>query len=178
MEDKAISKQRYASNSEALNPLQLTKVSLLIFLVGICVVGKRKRTWPLVSWNLYSGYSERFHPPKPSVSAVELRVYTTTGALHIVKPEHLLTFPRDSLSHSIVAGAFDDTDVSVRDASRRYLMNAVSNLVRTKSEIKTIQAWELSYQVEPLAVPPIQSQAPTAEVMLGSFSEEDLIKSN
>lgn len=165
------------ASSSTSRVLLLTKLSLLFFIFGICVVGKRKSTWPIVSWALYSGYSDRYRPPKPSVSAVELRAYSTTGELYVVKPEHLLTVPRDSLSHKIVAQAFKDTNTSVRDASRRYLMQAVSNLV-SASEVETIQAWQLSYQVEPLAVPPIQLQTPTAEVMLGSFSKEDLVKSN
>jgi len=96
----------------------------------------------------------------------------------VVKPEHVLTLPRDSLSHKIVEQAFDNADVRVRDASRRYLIRAVSNLVHTNSEIKTIQAWKLSYQVEPLEVPPIQLQAPTSEVMVDSFSREDIAENN
>lgn len=173
-----MSKPECMGNLNASQALRLTKISLLIFILGFGIVGKRKSTWPIVSWALYSGYSDRYRPPKPSVSAVELRVYTATGELHVVKPEHLLTVPRDSLSHKIVEQAFDDTDVSVRDASRRYLMQAVSNLVRANSDIETIQAWQLTYPIEPLAVPPIQLQAPTAEVMLGSFSEEDLVESS
>lgn len=169
---------RYVSNSNPLQALQLTKISLLIFLLGICVVGKRKSTWPIVSWALYSEYSARFRPPEPSVSAVELRVRTTTGELHVVKPEQILTIPRDSLSHDIVERTFNDANISLRDASRKYLMGAVSSLIRADSKIETIQAWKISYQVEPLKVPPIQLQTPTSEVMLDSFSRQDLIESN
>lgn len=178
MENKVISEPGYAGNSNARQALRLTKIFLLIFLLGICVVGKGKSAWPIVSWALYSEYSARFRPPEPSVSAIELRVYTTTGELHVVKPEQLLSVPRDSLAHKIVKHAFDDADVSLRDASRRYLMRAVSNLVRANSEIKTIQAWNISYQVEPLAVPPIQLQAPTSQVMLDSFSREDIAEND
>lgn len=183
MEDKTISRLRHVNKSTALQTLRLTKITLLIFLLGICVVGKRKSTWPIVSWALYSEYSARFRPPKPLVSATELRVYTTTGKLHIVRPEHILTVPRDSLSHEIVEHAFDESDISLRDASRKYLMNAVSkliheNLIHENSEIKTIEAWEISYKVEPLAVPPIQLQYPISEVMLDRFAAEDLIGRN
>ncbi|GEM_PF-2333914 len=178
MEDQTITEPGDASKSNPLQALRLIKIFLLILVLGICVVGKRKSTWPIVSWALYSGYSARFRPPEPSVSAIELRVYTTTGDLHLVKPEHVLTLPRDSLSHKIVEQAFDNANVRVRDASRRYLMRAVSNLVHTNSEIQTIQAWKLSYQVEPLEVPPIQLQAPTSEVMVDSFSREDIAEKN
>lgn len=166
----------YVGSSNALRALQLTKISLLILFLGICVVGKRKSTWPIVSWSLYSGYSARFRPPEPSVSAIELRVYTTAGELYVVKPEHVLTMPRDSLSHKLVEHAFNDVDVSLRDASRRYLRHAVSNLLPKGSEIETIQAWKNTYPIEPLSVPPIELQAPTAEVKLGSFSEADLME--
>lgn len=174
MENKVILKSKQANKSSSLQALQLTKISLIIFILGICVVGRRESTWPIVTWVLYSTYTDRFRPPKPSVSAVELRVYTATGELHIVKPEQLLTLPYDSLSHSIVEQAFNNTDIGVRDESRRYLINAVTNLVRANSEIETIQAWKISYQVEPLEVPPIQVQAPDSEVMLGKFSKDTL----
>lgn len=129
MKGKPISEREYVSSSNARWALRLTKISLLILLLGVCVVGKRKSTWPVVSWALYSGYTARFRPPEPAVSVTELRVYTPTGELQIVKPEQILTLPRDSLSHNIVAHAFDDTDAGVRDESRRYLMRAVSNLL-------------------------------------------------
>ena len=177
MRDKTISKPEYPGKTNPLRALRLIKIYLLIFLIGICVVGKRKSTWPMVSWALYSEYSARFRPPEPSVSAVELRVYTETGELYTVKPEQILTLPRDSLSHKIVERAFDDSDVSLRDASRKYLLRAVSSLIDANSEIKSIQAWSKSYQIEPLTVPPIQLQSPATEVMLGSFSQKDFKQS-
>ena len=155
--------------------LGLTKVSLSIFLLSFCFIGKQEATWPLVSWVLYSGYSARFRTPEPSVSAIELRVYTKSGKIHIVKPEQILSLPYDSLSHNIVEQAFYNEDTEVRDASRRYLINAISKYINDSSKIESIQAWQLSYQVEPLTVPPIQVQAPTEEVMIGSFSKEDIV---
>ena len=177
MKDKTISKPEYLSNANPKRALQLTKIYLLLFLIGICVVGKTKSTWPMISWALYSGYSARFRPPEPSVSAVELRVYTETGELYVVKPEHILTFPRDSLSHKIVEQAFSNTDLNSQNASRKYLLRAVSSSIDANSEIKSIQAWKKTYQIEPLTVPPIQLKNPTTEVMLGSFSDEDFIQS-
>ena len=177
MRDKTISKVEYPNKANALRALKLIKIYLVIFLIGICVVGKTKSTWPMISWALYSGYSARFRPPEPSVSAVELRVYTETGEMYVVKPEHILTFPRDSLSHKIVEQAFSSTDIDSQNASRKYLLRAVSRLIEPNSEIKSIQAWKKTYQIEPLTVPPIQLKNPTTEVMLGSFSDEDFIQS-
>ena len=174
---KLTSKQDISS-ANALWALRLTKISLAIFLVGVCFVGKQKSTWPIVSWALYSGYSARFRPPPPTVFVTELKVYTESGELRVVKPESILTLPRDSLAHSIVEQAFSNTDTGVRDESRRYLMRAVSNLLGESSEIETIQAWQLSYSIEPSAVPPIQVQAPTSETLLGSFSKADLVVMN
>lgn len=130
----------------------------------------------MISWALYSEYSARFRPPEPSVSAVELRVYTDRD-LYVVKPEHILTFPRDSLSHKIVEQAFKNIDTDSRDVSRKYLLRAVSSFIDADSEIKSIQAWKKTYQIEPLTVPPIQLQAPSTEVMLGSFSQEGFTQS-
>lgn len=177
MRTKIKSKPESASNSDNLWALRAIKISLLVFLLGICVVGKRKSTWPIVSWALYSEYSARFRQPEPSVSIIELRAYTETGELYVVKPEQILTLPRDSLAHKIVEQAFINTDTSLRDASRKYLLRAVSSLIDADSEIKSIQAWQKSYQIEPLTVPPIQLQSPDTEVMLGSFSQQDFTQS-
>jgi len=168
------------SNSQSEQALLLIKISLVICLLGVAVVARRESGWPIISWILYSGYSERYQPPKPSVSEIELRIYTDAGDVHIVKPEQILSIPYDSLSYSIVKQAFNekDKDVSVRDASRKYLMQAISEFISTDSKIQTIEAWELSYQVEPLEVPPIEKNHPTSEVMLNRFSRENLIPSN
>lgn len=72
MRTKIKSKPESASNSDNLWALRTIKISLLVFLLGICVVGKRKSTWPIVSWALYSEYSARFRQPEPSVSVIEL----------------------------------------------------------------------------------------------------------
>lgn len=175
MENKEILESEHITNNGQW-ALNLTKISLLIIILGVSIVGKRESTWPIISWALYSGYSARFRTPEPSVSVTELRVYTTAGNVRIVKPEHILTIPYDSLSHDIVENAFDDSNINInhRDASRRYLMQAVSNFIGENTQIETIEAWSLSYQVKPLTVPPIEKQSPTNEVMLGSFSREDV----
>lgn len=169
-----------ASASELRNSwvLQATKISLALFLVGTSLAGKQKATWPMVSWVLYSHYSARFRTPEPSVSVIRLGVRTEAGTLHIVRPEQILTLPRDSLAHSIVEGAFESSDADVRTASRKYLVQAMADFLDTDSAIATIQAWKVSYQVEPLEVPPIQTQTPTTEVSLGSFSNRDLAENN
>ena len=162
------------NQSNSLLTLRLTQISLLIFLLGIGIVGRRESTWPIITWVLYSTYTDRFRPPKPLVSTVELKVYTATGELHIVKPENILSVPYDSLSYDIVEQAFNDNNINLRDESRRYLLRAVTKLIRPDSEIKTIEAWKISYQVEPLKVPPIQLEAPMEKIMFGSCSQEDL----
>lgn len=175
MKDTEVVRQKKTDHFNSLYILRLTKISLLIFLISFCFIGKQEATWPLVSWVLYSGYSDRFRTPKPSVSAIELRVYTESGEVHVVNPELILSLPYDSLSHNIVEQAFYNTDTQIRDASRKYLIKAVSKYINSSSEIKSIQAWQLSYKVKPLEVPPIQVQNPTDEVMIGSFSQEDLV---
>ena len=44
MRDGTSSEPEYTNNSNPLEALQLIKISLLIFLLGICVVAKRKST--------------------------------------------------------------------------------------------------------------------------------------
>ena len=177
MRNKIVSESRPA-DSRAIQSLRLVKIVLIIFTIGICFVGKTKATWPIVGWTLYSGYSARFRPPEPAVSATELRVRTTSGERLLVKPEQILSLPRDSLSHKIVEQAFNNTDSEQRIESRKYLLDAISNFINTESEIETVQAWQLTYQINPLTVPPIQRQAPDIEVMLGDFGAKDYLASD
>lgn len=175
LQEQLVVEPEHKSKSNSLLALRLTKISLLIFLLGIGIVGRRESTWPIITWILYSSYGDRFRPPKPLVFTTELRVYTTSGKLHIVKPEHILSIPYDSLSYDIVEQAFnDDNNINVRNESRSYLLGAITKLIRPESEIKTIEAWQVSYKVEPLEVPPIQLASPTEQVIFGSFSKEDL----
>lgn len=167
-----------SANSGAIQSLRLIKFVLLIFTIGICFVGKTKATWPIVGWTLYSGYSARFRPPEPAVSITELRVRTRSGELLVVKPEQILSLPRDSLSHKIVEQAFNNTDSEERIESRKYLLNAISSYINSESQIETVQAWQLTYQIDPLTVPPIQRQDPNTEVMLGDFAAQDYLASD
>jgi len=154
-----------------LGALRLIKISLLIFLLGMCVVGKRKSTWPIMSWALYSEYSARFQPPEPTVTNLELRVITIDGQTHIVKPKDVLTMPRDSLSYRIIEQAFSGEDAAVRVASQDHLRRSLSILLHPHTEIERVQVWEKIYPVAPLSVPPVQIDSPKREVMLGSFPE-------
>lgn len=165
-------KQQNIANG--LGALRIIKISLLIFLLGMCVVNKRKSTWPIVSWALYSEYSARFRSPQPTVTDWELKVFTAGGQEHIVKPEHILTVPRDSLSYDIVEQAFSGTDEVVKTESRQYLVRSLNHLLRPDTNIERVQAWETTYAISPLSVPPYQSTAPTKTVMLGSFSLAEL----
>lgn len=158
-----------------MRALRAIKIALLVFLLGMFVVNKRKSTWPIVSWALYSEYSTRFQPPKPTALDLELRVYTAKGKRHIINPEQVLTTPRDSLSHDIIERAFTapPAKTEARMASRRYLVKALSQHLQIDG-IKTVQVWEMSYKVTPLSVPPFDREQPSRTVMLGSFSQSDL----
>lgn len=174
MEEQLVSQPPRQGQRAPQRALQLTKIVLLIFILGISVVARREWTWPFVTWILYSSYSARFRPPEPTVSAVELRVLATNGETYVVKPEQILSLPYDSLAHDIVEQAFIEADSPVKVESQRYLVGAISELIDPNAEIETIQAWKLTYSVTPLEVPPVNVQSPTAEVMLDSVSVADL----
>lgn len=178
MKNAAIPKPGYTDKQTAWRALRLIKISILILSLGLTFVGKRKAGWPIVSWALYSEYSARFRPPEPVAIDTELRIYTTTGDMYVVKPEHVLTVPRDSLSHKIIEHSFNEDNVTLRNSSRQYLANALLSQLPQHSEIEAVELWEISYQVEPLSVPPFQAQSPASRVMLGSFSTKELAQIN
>lgn len=158
--------------------LRITVISLLIFILGICVAGKRKSTWPIITWSLFSSYSKRFQFPEEIISTTELRIYTKTGKSYVIRPEQLISVARSGLSKRLIANAFDDSNISVRNATRIYLVRRLRDYIPKGSNVEIIQGWKISYQVEPLALPPIRLEEPMSEVMVGSFYHRDLVKND
>lgn len=169
-----VAKLDKSSNSSSARALQLMKVFLLLLIVGLSFAGKQESTWPITTWVLYSGYSARFRLPEPATSAIQIRIYTASDDLYIIKPEEILSLPYDSLSHSIVEQAFVGSDPQVKNESRKYLVKTLAKFIPPDAEIKTVQAWELSYAVDALQIPPIDQENPAAEIMLDSFTVAEL----
>lgn len=149
--------------------LRITKLLLLFFLAGICVVGKRKSTWPIITWSLYSTYRERFHYPRSTTSIRQLKVVTNNGEVYIFTSSNLISQPRDGLSSRLIDNAFDHTDMKNRDATRDYLTIIIHNHLPEGSSIDYIEGEELYWQTSPLESPPIQRNSPSKKKTLGKF---------
>ncbi|MEQ8384033.1 MAG: hypothetical protein RH949_16895 [Coleofasciculus sp. A1-SPW-01] len=146
--------------------LLLVKILLLLILLSMAIVGKRIRLWPIVTWSVYSTYSEEF--PASNVSTIELRVISSTGKTYTFSPPQLSSMERDNVAKKIIEKAFDDTDLD-QEQSRTALVSMVQNKL-FNIDIKRIEKWQIVWDnVEPLKVPPLNRNYPTQELILGSF---------
>jgi hypothetical protein len=153
-------------HSTARRQLRLTKAALLVVLVGLCVVELRITAWPIVTWPMYGRRTTVF--PLPSASAIELRV-TVDRRLHKLTQVDFFPMGRTSVAERAMQYAFDDTDPSLRDLHRTYLVQVVKRILRT-DELDTLEGWRLEWVVDPLALPPLDRARPIREVRLGGFS--------
>ncbi|MFE4104665.1 hypothetical protein [Almyronema epifaneia] len=150
--------------------LRINQAALFLLSVALVLVGRRITLWPIMTWPVYSHYSQGF--PDPTVDAVSLRLITTTGETYTLAPADLFGAGRTDVAKRAIAYAFDDTAPEQRDANRAYLSQLVSYL-KPDIEISVIQGYRTYWQVEPLSVPPLVYDTPTQVVRLGSFRIAD-----
>lgn len=146
--------------------LRVTKVVLLIIVLGLCVVGKRYALWPIVTWPMYS----TLMPQLPAAAcATELRVVSSRAEMYKLAPSDLIPMDRAGDADKSLEVAFNDSDHFSRDAYRVYLATLVRRAL-PDVEVETIQGWKVCWEVDPLAVPPLNRDRPVTETLLDSFT--------
>lgn len=152
--------------------LQLAKAVLLIMVIALCVVGREVTLWPLATWPMYSRRMPEY--PAPSASAIELRVIANTG-IHTLTPADLLPMDRASVAEELIKSAVNEKEQKLRDVNRTSLVNLVQHALPDE-EIKTIQVWQLQWEVKPLALPPLDRDHPNQAVLLGSLNASPIAR--
>lgn len=166
---KGDSLPKNATQSEMLS-LNIIKISLALFLIALCIVGKRKTTWPLITWTLYSTYGESFQFPSQTASTVELRAFLSSGEVLTVRPETLITQTRENLSKRILNNVISQSNSEVGNSTQSYILSIFQEKIGGDVEIEFVEVWEISYEVYPLKIPPLERDAPSKMIYLGSFS--------
>jgi hypothetical protein len=158
------------NDSTARTELRLTKAALVVILLGLCVVGRRTSTWPIITWPMYS--ATRKQVPPPVTHTVELRVIDETGRSHRVVPTDIIAKGRQEVAERAIVEAFDpDTPPFLIDAHRRYL----AGVMRRKwpeARLLTIEGWRTEWAVDPFKLPPLDLSNPTRKFVIGSFTIE------
>ena len=160
------------NNYDYKKKLRIIKVVIFVLILGISVRGKKISTWPIMNWPVYTTFSRGF--PEPTASAVELRVYSKSGDLYILKPKDLMPIERTSISKNVFNYAFSHDDSRLEIKNRVYLAQTVTRILKDV-EVDSIQAWKLNWDVSPLDVPPLTKDKPTNEFFLGSFLIKDYV---
>lgn len=144
--------------------LLLSKLSVLIILVGLVYVGRRHGAFPIVNWPMYSSRPMPF--PAGSVSAFEIRVRTQDGGAVKLSPASLLPFGRDQVILDLIGAAFSSEDAELRARYQLALGEMVRRSLRDRG-VAGIEVWRVVWKVEPLASPPLDRLAPADQILLG-----------
>ena len=168
-------------NTSERRNLLLVKVSIVLVLSALVVVGERIRLWPLVTWSVYSNYSPDYlntwsidsdyslDTPNLSASVEQLRVITKTGDIHALHAGDLFSIDRDNVDQKLMEQAFDDAN-EYQEQARRALVYLIQTRFRNV-EIESVEKWKLSWDgIDPLKNPPLDNTKPNDAQLLGKFS--------
>ena len=157
-----------------LSRLTLVKVALALYLVGMFVTGKKPALWPIVNWPMYSG--REFSYPSDTTSVMEVGVVTTDTKTTIIPMSKLVTTGREIALVPIIKCAVGlewekrgwEKAPTAPEHCRDYLRELVV-LRLPDTEIIHVEIWRVDWAVEPLALHPVNRNAPLRRVLLGRF---------
>lgn len=169
------SELRHASSKPAdRRLLRMSQIALVALSTGLVLVGRQISLWPIMTWPVYSHYSKGF--PETTEDDVSLWVVSSTQEIYKYKPSDLFVAGRKRIPGKIIETAFDHTvSAGERDASRIYLSHLIRYL-EPNIQIAQIQGYRTYWKVEPLALPPLDYEAPADVVLLGSFYPTDYLE--
>ena len=144
-------------NTNARRELQTTLAVLLLILTGLCAVGRSTRFWPIVTWPMYSTRTTAF--PASHASDVELRVITADSRLLRVAPRVLFPMGHEKFLKRIIENAYTRDEGSDRAVTREWLAAVLQDYL-SEGDVQMVEAWEVVWDVEPLAVPPVRRDQP------------------
>jgi hypothetical protein len=148
---------------------------LIVILLALCVVGRKTQFWPIMTWPMYSTLTSQF--PTSEASIVELRVVTHDGQVLRITPRELFPKGHDKLSKWVIQDAFSGEVESRALANRRWLASAVRDRF-PHTDVKSVEGWKIVWDVNPLAIPPLNRDVPAQEVLLGTFPMDPLYARN
>lgn len=147
--------------------LLLTKLSVILILLGFVVVKRRPDAWPIAPWTMYSRHTNQI--PPPITSEVELRLIDASGQSHRLLPTDLIPAGRRTVITRVMREAFDpDLAQPQRDAQRQYLAGIVTRRLPDQTRI-VVEGWRTEWAVDPFALPPLDMSNPARTVLLGRF---------
>ena len=151
--------------------IELTRICLLIVIVGTALAGNRLDVWPIATWPMYS---HRLHLlPESSYSAVQLRVTLRDGTLVSLGMDDFYPAGNSKIPTKLVETAFSSPERDRRDRYRKAVLAMVSRALGGRP-VASIEASRVVWAVDPFALPPLERNAPSERKVLGrlDFSSE------
>lgn len=154
--------------------LLLVKGSLALILLGMLVVGRRNGIWPVINWPMYA---RLFEAPPPVASEMRVDVVTADGR----RTPFMMREIAPTGEHKEVAAIFHCTqtapDPSVRARCTRAI-NALAQRAVPGRDIAAIEMWEVEWNVDVRALPPLDRDRPDAQRLVGRIEPHGMTEAS
>ena len=148
-------------SADELKLLRRIKIGVVI-LLGVFVwqiFGRAPEYWPLTRWAMYA----RSGPLVSRLGGEQLQVTDSTGATHYLNPSDL-----GFLGRNILMDAFINSDPERSVTYRNLLIGRVHTALPNIEPVE-LEAWQLAWDVDARAFPPINREQPRERTSLGKF---------
>jgi hypothetical protein len=155
--------------------LLLVKGSLVLILIGMIIVGRRNGIWPVINWPMYA---RLFEMPKPVASELRLDLVMADG----LRKPFMMREIAPIGEHQIVAAMVQCTQTEEDPSVRKRCIRSIETLARRKvapdRAIRAIEMWEVQWDIDVLALPPLDRNHPDEQRLIGRLYPQRLSAPN
>lgn len=155
-----------AGNADGIGALRLTIFALALIVAGLCIVGKRTATWPIITWPMYS--TRETPVPGPRADHVHMRIIDADGSSRRISSNDIFPMGRSGPARRLFVEAFEHPDPPRRALHGQYLADVVARSHWAQAPF-TVEVWEYEWDVVPLELPPLEYDKPAQRRRVGAF---------
>ena len=144
--------------------LRFTKVVLLMILLGILLIGRRRKAWPIVNWSMYSHKVMTY--PEDTTDALHLEIIVDAGRRVRLDMHDFFPPGMSNVAEVIVERSFA-VDSVIDQAEYRDALQAMVGRALPGQRVSAIEAWRFTWDVNPLALPPLRRSQPAERRLVG-----------
>lgn len=144
--------------------LLLVKASLVLILIGMIIVGRRNGIWPVINWPMYA---RLFEMPKPVVSELRLDLVMADGQRMPFMMREIAPIGEHQIVAAMVHCTQTEEDPSVQEQCSQSIEALARRKVAPDRTIRAIEMWEIQWDIDVLALPPLDRNHPDKQRLIG-----------
>lgn len=144
--------------------LLLVKAALVLILIGMIIVGRRNGIWPVINWPMYA---RLFEMPKPVASELRLDLVMADGQRKPFMMREIAPIGEHKAVAAMVHCTQTTEDPSVQERCSRSIEALARRKVAPDRAIRAIEMWEVQWDIDVLALPPLDRNHPDKQRLIG-----------